>query len=166
MQRAAFPELQGRPRPSRHQRPGRPDRVLIGLKIATFIAACGVLVVMVLLVSSGPSSPTPRANPPRTGTAQAGDDAPSQQSTPTAEQPVAEPPVLRTETAEIKGVPATTSRPSTSTSTPTTTPSRRPRPRLPVVGEPCPGAGMWSVTERFEPVVCYGDSSPRWRRVF
>lgn len=163
MQRAAFPELQGRPRPPRHRRPDRPDRVLTGLKIATFVAACGVLAVMVLLFVGGPSHPAPRANPPRTGAAQVGDDAPSQQPTPTAEQPVVEPPALRTETAEIKGAPATSQSP---TSTPTTKPPRKPRQSLPVVGEPCQQQGMWAMTENFEPVVCYGDSPARWRRVF
>lgn len=162
MQRAAFPELQGRPRPPRHRRPNKPDRVLRGLKIATFVAACGVLGVMVLLVTGDPSSPAPRAHP-KTGTAQAGDDAPRQQPAPPTGQPVVEPPALRTETAEIKGAAET---PKPPTSTPTTKPSKRPRTRVPDVGEPCPQQGMWSMTENFEPVVCYGDSPPRWRRVF
>lgn len=163
MQRAAFPELQGRPRPPSHRRQAKPDRVLLGLKIATFVAACGVLAMMVLLVTGGPSNPASRANPPKAATGQVGDDAPRQQPAPTAEQPVAEPPALRTETAEIKGAPSTSKAPKP-TSVPVTTP-RRQQP-TPVVGEPCPQMGMWSMTENFEPVVCYGDSPPRWRRVF
>ncbi len=162
MQRAAFPELQGQPRPPRHRRPAKPDRVLTGLKIATFVAACGVIGVLVLLATSGPSKPASRANPPKAGTGQVGDDAPRQQPTPTAEQPVVEPPALRTETAEIKGAPATSTAPR-SAPHPTTTP---PRQQLPVVGEPCPQPGMWSMTREFEPVFCYGDAPPRWRRVF
>jgi hypothetical protein len=161
MQRAAFPELQGRPRPPRHRRPEKPDGVLRGLKIATFVAALGVLGVVVLLTTSSPSKPAARANPPKVVTGQVGDDAPRQQP-PTSVQPVVEPPALRTETAEITRVP--TSKPPTST--PSTKPPKPPKGRPPVVGEPCPQQGMWAMTDNFEPVVCYGDSPPRWRKVF
>src|SRR5262249_1904091 len=51
MQRAAFPELLGRPRPPSHRRPERSDRVLAGLKVATFVAAAGLLGVIILLIT-------------------------------------------------------------------------------------------------------------------
>ena len=76
MQRADFPELQGRPHPSRHRRQEKPDRVLIALKAATFLAACGVIGVIVLLASGGAEPAAPAANPPKIVKGQLGDDAP------------------------------------------------------------------------------------------
>ena len=164
MQRAAFPELQGRQRPPRHRRQDKPDRVLIGLKIATFFAACGVLGVIILLAGGGPDKPTPgRAAPPKIVTGQLGDDAPRPIATPTTPKIAVEPPALRTETTEITGAPTTSKTPRPAAAAPTST---SPAPGLPVIGEPCATPGTWSMTANYEPVYCYGDGPPRWRRVF
>jgi hypothetical protein len=163
MQRAAFPELQGRPRPSRHRRQDKPDRVLIGLKIATFFAACGVVGVIVLLVGGGPDKAAPAATPPKGVTGQLGDDAPRPLPTPTTPKMAVEPPALRTETTEITQVPTTSKAPRQAPPAPAAT---TPTPGLPVVGEPCPTPGMWSMTANYEPVYCYGDGTPRWHRIF
>lgn len=166
MQRAAFPELRGRPRPSRHRRQEKPDRVLITLKIATFLAACGVIGVIVLLAVGGPDPAAPAAAPPKIVKGQLGDDAPQTPSTSVTPNAV-EPPALRTETAEITRTPTPTPTSTSSTSSkPKKTVEPTPAPGLPVVGEPCPEPGMWSVTANYEPVYCYGNSPPRWRRVF
>jgi hypothetical protein len=161
MQRADFPELQGRQRPSGHQRPGKPDRVLIALKVATFMAACGVLGVIVLLALGGPGPASPAAAPPKIIKGQLGDDAPQTIPTPATPKAVVAPPALRTETAEITRTPTSSKLPA-----PTTQPPVPPAPSLPAVGQPCAQPGMWSVTPNFEPVFCSGDSPPRWRRVF
>jgi len=162
MQRAAFPELQGRPRPSRHRRPDKPDRVLIALKIATFLAACGVIGVIVLLTVGGTGPAAPAAAPPKIVKGQVGDDAPRTIPTPETPAAVVAPPVLSTETTEITRSPT-----SSRTAPPArNAPPAAPAPRLPVVGEPCPSPGMWSLTQNYEPVYCYGDAPPRWRRVF
>jgi hypothetical protein len=163
MQRAAFPELQGRPRPSRHRRQDKPDRVLIGLKIATFLAACGVIGVIVLLAVGGPGRPTPAAAPPKIVTGQLGDDAPQTIPTPTTPKVAIAPPALRTETTEFTQAPTTSRSPRPA---PPASPVTPPAQGLPVVGEPCPAPGMWSMTANYEPVYCYGGTPPRWRRVF
>jgi hypothetical protein len=163
MQRAAFPELQGRQRPSRHRRQDRPDRVLIGLKIATFLAACGVLGVIVLLAGGGSDSASPVGAPPKIIKGQLGDDAPQTIPTPVTPKAVVAPPALRTETAEITRTPSASKTPKPPRTAPPTT---APAPSLPSVGDPCPEPGMWSVTANYEPVFCYGNAPPRWRRVF
>ena len=161
MQRAAFPELQGRPRPSRHRRQDKPDRVLIGLQIATFVAACGLVGVVILLAIGNSDKPVPAAATPRTPTGQSGDDAPRTIPTPSTPTAIVAPPALRTETTEITRVPPTTPKAKPAPpAKPATSPS------LPRVGEPCAEPGMWSVTASYEPVFCYGDAPPRWRRVF
>ena len=163
MQRAAFPELQGRPRPSRHRRQDRPDRVLIGLKIATFVAACGLVGVIVLLMGGGSDVATSAAAPPKIGTGQSGDDAPRSTPTPVTPKAAIDPPALRTETGEITRAPTSSKHPRPTSTTPTTT---APAPRVPAVGEPCPEPGAWSMTPNFEPVYCPVDGTPRWHRVF
>lgn len=161
MQRAAFPELQGRPR-TRHRRQNKPDGVLIFLKFATLIVACG-LVAVVILLTGGTDGPRPVAAPPKASTGQTGDDAPGTSTmTPPSSVPVMAPPELRTEVAEITRVaPATTSK----APRPSPTPQNPPQ-NFAVVGHPCPDPGMWSVTANYEPVFCYGNSPPRWRKVF
>ncbi|MCA1847018.1 MAG: hypothetical protein LC792_28265, partial [Actinobacteria bacterium] len=108
MQRAAFPELQGRPRPYRHQRPERPDRVLIGLKVATCVAAAGLLGVIVMLATAGGTAPAARNSPavPKI-VPSPGDDAPGAGPTTTAPTQI-DPPALQNDTAEIAGQPTTT----------------------------------------------------------
>lgn len=161
MQRAAFPELQGRQRPSRHRRQGGPDRILIALKVATFAAACGVLGVIILLARGGAGPVSPAAAPPKIIKGQLGDDAPQTIPAPATPKAVVAPPALRTETAEITRTPTSSKRPA-----PATQPPAPPAPSLPAVGQPCPQPGMWSVTPNYEPVFCTSDSPPRWRRVF
>jgi hypothetical protein len=163
MQRAAFPELQSRPRPSRHRRQDKPDRVLIGLKIATFLAACGLVGVIILLTVGGSQRPHPVAAQPKAPTGQTGDDAPRTTPTPTEHPPVVAPPALRTEVAEITKTQTTPKAPKPA---PPAQPGNPGPQNLPVVGQPCPEPGMWSVTANYEPVFCYGNSPPRWRKVF
>jgi hypothetical protein len=163
MQRAAFPELQGRPRASRHRRPERADRVLIGLKVATCVAAAGLLAVVVLLITAGTGAPAAKRSPsvPRIPS---GDDA-SATTTTTAIAP----PELRSDTAEIAGAAptTTTSQPRRSTRTPK--PPRQPNIDFAVVGERCSSPGAFSVTREYEPVMCLRRSptaEPRWAPVF
>lgn len=162
MQRAAFPELQGRPLPSRHRRQDKPDRVLIGLKIATFVAACGLVGVVILLTAGGSDRPTQAAGVPKAPTGQSGDDAPRTSPTVSTPKAVVAPPALRTETTQITQAPAAPKPPRPAP----THVTAQPAPNLPVVGQPCTEPGMWSVTANYEPVFCYGDAPPRWRRVF
>lgn len=162
MQRADFPELQGRPR-TRHRRQDKPDRVLILLKFATLVVACG-LVAVVILITGGTDQPRPAAAPPRIPTGQTGDDAPRTTTTvpTTTAPPVIAPPALHTEVASItRAAPATTSSKAPKPPNP-----QNPPPNFAVIGHPCPEPGMWSVTADYQPAFCYGNSPPRWRKVF
>jgi hypothetical protein len=167
MQRAAFPELQGQPRPSRHRKPERPDRILIGLKVATGIAAAGLLTVVVLLISAGVEAPAANRSPavPKI-VPSPGDDAPAATTTSTQLQP----PDLQSDTQEIAGQPA----PTTTSRSPRPTRTQKPPPRQPgfefaVIGERCPKPGAFSITKESEPVMCFRRSptdEPRWLPVF
>lgn len=167
MQRAAFPELQGRPRPRRHRRQPQSDRVVVGLKIATALAFAGLVGVIVLWanVTSNVADPAPIR--PRVPSGQF-DDAPATTTTtgPTVGHLI-QGPDLRTETANIVGTASPTTPPPTSSRGRHTRPPRTTQPGfgLPEVGGACPAAGMYSFTRGFEPVVCQGNP-PVWRRVF
>ena len=162
MQRAAFPELQGRARPRRHRRAAKPDRVLVVLKIATAIAAAGLVGVIILL--TGGHDTASSAKRPAGSTGQSGDDATAEQ-TPSTQQLVIDPPALLTETASI-AAPRTT------------TESKPPKPAPPkptqnqgfaVVGQRCQNPGAFSVTSDYQPVVCMNDKPngpDRWHPVF
>lgn len=178
MQRAAFPELRGSERPRRHRRKDRPDRVLVGLKIATSLAAAGLVgVVVLLLVSSGGDSREASVAPPAVPTiipATPDDDAPGFQPNETTSLTVLDPPALRTETAEIAASPPPPPPPppasTTSQPAPTTTrSSRRADFQFAVIGEHCGDPGAISVTEDYEPVMCARRSPrdrPRWVPMF
>jgi hypothetical protein len=169
MQRAAFPELQGRPPRPRHRRPQKPDRVLLGLKIATFLAAGGLIGIIVLLASSTLPNQVavPAENPPTQG--QSGDDAPRPVPTTSTEPLAIAPPALRTETARIDGRPAAPPTSRKAAPPPIEQPARPPARTFPVIGEPCSPPGTWSVTREYQPVVCASTrpgEKPRWYRVF
>jgi hypothetical protein len=166
MQRAAFPELQGRPRPFRHRRPERPDRVLIGLKVATCVAAAGLLTVIVLLATAGGNTPAARNSPavPKI-VPSPGDDAPG--STTTTVPAQIDPPELQNDTAEIAGQPTTTNRPPKTSKT--QRPPRQPGFDFAVIGERCSNPGSFSVTREFQAVMCVRRSptdEPRWTPMF
>jgi hypothetical protein len=164
MQRVAFPELQGRPRPRRHRKQTKPDRVVVGLKVATALAAAGLLTVILLWANGTSDVADPAPVHPRVPSGQF-DDAPATTTTGPSVGHLIQGPDLRTETANIVGT-ATPAPPTTSrghhTKPPRTTP---PGFGLPEVGATCPAAGMYSITEEFQPVVCQGNP-PVWRRVF
>jgi hypothetical protein len=164
MPRPAFPELQGRPRATRHRRQAKPDRVLLGLKIATFLAACGFIAVVVLLAGKASSdNATPRPPAPKPDTSQPSDDA----TPPTPVPAAVDPPALRTEMTSLTGKPAPP--PSAAPAPkPTTEPSQPPDLIFAVIGQPCPEPGRWSFTRDYQPVVCASSppgSQPRWHRV-
>jgi hypothetical protein len=162
MQRAAFPELQGRPRPRRHRRKDKRDRVLTGLKLATFVAAAGLLGVLVLLATTGLQSQSADRSP-SVPKFTPGDDGPNYQPVPTTT--TIDPPALNTDSAAIVGQPTTTTtpRPPRTSSKP---PQHQPPPiQFAVIGQRCNSPGAFSVTKDYQPVVCYrrfpGDD-PRW----
>jgi hypothetical protein len=174
MQRAAFPELQGRPRPPRHRRPARPnqpnrsDRILIGLKVATFVAAAGLLGVIILLFTAGTNDPVATQAPaiPKI-VPSPGDDAPGTGPTTTPTQIA--PPDLQNETAEIAGRPAITSTNRPPKPSRTTNPPRSTGFNFAVIGGHCSNPGSFSVTREHQPVLCMRRSpvdEPRWVPVF
>lgn len=149
---------------TRHRRQNKPDRVLIALKVATFLAAAGLVGLIILWASgSGPDKAAPRPTSPTPVITQPGDDAP-----PTTTVTTIEPPALRTETSTIALKPPPPP-PNTPKPPPSTRPTEPPGINFPVVGQPCPEPGMWSVTSNYEPVVCASNppgSQPRWIPVF
>jgi type IV secretory pathway VirB10-like protein len=167
MQRAAFPELQGRPRPPRHRRASeKSDRVLPWLKAATVVAAAGLLGVVILLATAGGGESTARRSPTVPTIIPGGSDDGSRPAT-TTPVPTMNPPVLLTETAEIAVTPppATT---SSSQPRPTSPQPRTPEFQFAVIGEKCTPVGAFSVTRERQPVVCArrrGDGG-RWVPMF
>lgn len=164
MQRAAFPELHGRPRPRRHRRQAEPDRVLIGLKIATFLAAAGLIGVIILLASAGGNGAAGRV--PAQQRIGSGDDARPNEPAPTTPPTVIEPPAMRTETSYIAGTPPPPPPPPPKRPRPPTT---SPDPQFAVIGERCPQRGMFYFTKDRQPVMCYSptpNEPPTWRPVF
>lgn len=165
MQRAAFPELQGATRPRRHRRSDRRDRVLTGLKIATFVAAAGLLGVIILLATTGIQDNTADRSP-SVPKFTPGDDGPKYQPVPTTT--TIDPPALNTDTAEIAGHPpvTTTTHPPKTTSKP---PRRPPTFDFAVIGAKCSNPGAFSVTKDYQPVVCFRrfpSDDPRWYPFF
>jgi hypothetical protein len=161
----AFPELKRLPR---HRKPDELDPMLLGLKIATFLAACGLVAVIVLLVAlSGPNSKaTPRHQVPG--------PTPSQPTNTPSAKPVPaafEPPAMRTEmtniSAEPPPPPTRAPKPSAPKPTPPPQPSPppAPQPTYPVAGEPCSNPGTMSRTREGRRVLCASiprGSQPRW----
>jgi hypothetical protein len=150
---------------SRHRRQSEPDRVLLGLKIATVVAAAGLIgLIIVVATGGGTEVASSRPTSPKPPITRPGDDAPT--TTPLRLNP----PELRTETSTIA------IKPPPPSSTPKSRPSTRPPSPAPgpgftfaVVGEPCPEPGVWSVTSDYQPVVCARQSPGRqlrWTPVF
>jgi hypothetical protein len=151
---------------TRHRRQEKPDRVLVGLKIATVVAAAALVGLIIMWARGGGESgeATPRSTAPKPVITQPGDDAPT-----TTTPPRMEPPALRTETSTIALKPPPPS--STSKPRPTTRPPQESGPgfAFAVIGKPCPEPGVWSVTSNYEPVVCASNPpgrQPRWTPVF
>ena len=105
MQRVAFPELQGRPRPRRHRKQTKPDRAVVGLKVATALAAAGLLTVILLWANGTSDVADPAPVHPRVPSGQF-DDAPATTTTGPSVGHLIQGPDLRTETANIVGTPA------------------------------------------------------------
>jgi hypothetical protein len=150
---------------TRHRRQEKPDPVLRWLKIATVVAAAGLVGLTIVLASgAGSDEATPRPVPRKPAITQPSDDAPT-----TTTPPRIDPPALRTETSTIALKPPPPS--STPKPRPTTRPPRQSDPGFDfaVVGKPCPEPGVWSVTSNYEPVVCASQPpgrQPRWTPVF
>lgn len=165
MRRRAYPELHGRPRRRRHRREPERDRILLGLKIGTFLAAAG-LIAMVILLTTGGSDVADRVAEQRIGAeSPPPDDAPpSTAPRPVSPPTVIAPPTVRTETAHIAGPSSTP--PSPSQPPP---PQTAPEPQFAVIGEPCPEVGAFATTRNRESVMCYPPTrggTSRWNRVF
>lgn len=171
MQRVKFPELQGRPR-RRHRKQPHTDRVVLGLKIATFVAAGGLLGVVVLLAGSGQTdrSAAPQATPPTSAPGTSGDDAYEPRQRQTDPPPVIAPPAVQTESSTVapKPKPAATQAPKA--------PAQAAAPQaeavqstVPTIGARCDRPGTFAITGSFQPVVCRGNSPtdpPRWHFPF
>lgn len=165
MQRAASTGSQDRPGP-RHRKADRPDRVLLTLKIATFLAATVLVSSVVLLVTFGDNTQPAagRQSPaiPTITNSQPADDA---SAAPSTEPTTIVAPTMNTETANIVASP--TPPPVPSPSTPPPASSRPPQIRFAVIGDRCDNPGAFSVTRDFQAVVCARQQhgSPRWRPV-
>lgn len=127
-------------------RPTERDRRLVLIRLTTFAVAVAVLGGFALLSGTTREAGSPVAAVTPTTT-------PSRPS-------IVAPPVASTVTSEVvptpPPVPATT---TTTTTTPppppaSTPPPTRREPRFAVVGEPCPRPGRYSLTARYQPVVC------------
>jgi hypothetical protein len=135
---------------SRHRRQSKPDRVLLGLKIATVVAAAGLVSLIIMVAAGGGTEvASPRPTSPDRPSTRPSDDAPA----PT--RPRLNPPELRTETTTIA------IKPPPPSSAPKPRPTTRPPAPAPgpgfafaVIGKPCPEPGTWSVTSDYRPVVC------------
>ncbi|HEU5470863.1 MAG TPA: hypothetical protein VFV67_09440 [Actinophytocola sp.] len=149
----------------RHRKKTEPDRVLLAIKTATFLAAAGLVTGIVLLVNAG-AEPPAAANSgpavPRISPSPPADDAPpSQSGVPTA---IAAP-TLNTETANIVASPPPAP-PAPPASSAASRPSQ-PRFDFAEIGDRCDDPGAFSVTRDYEPVVCARQQrgSPRWRAI-
>ncbi|HET9142198.1 hypothetical protein [Actinophytocola sp.] len=161
MQRAASRTANGR-----HRRPKQSDRVVLALKITTFVLLAGLVGMVVLLFTDEPASrpaagqspAVPTITPSREG------DRPSVAPTEPSVPPVIEEPEMQTRTADIVATPSTTT---------TTSAAPPPQPAPPpiqyaVIGERCDDPGAFSITREQETVMCVRSSrgSFRWRQVF
>lgn len=167
MQRVSSPELQGRPRPRRHRRQPETDRVVVWLKVATALAAAGLLTVILVWANAGSEVADPAPAHPRVPSG-GFDDAPATTTTGPTIGHLIQGPELHTDTANIVGTATPTQAPpSTSGRSHHTRPPRTNQPGfgVPQIGGPCPATGMYSITQDFQPVVCQGNP-PVWRRVF
>ncbi len=153
---------------TRHRRQEKPDRLLVGLKIATVVAAAGLVGLTIMWASGGESGEaTPRPTSPKPAITQPSDDGPTTTTTTTPPSLRMDPPALRTETSTIALQPPPAS--STPKPRPTTRPPQEPGPGFAVIGKPCPEPGVWSVTSDYEPVICASNPPGRqlrWTPVF
>jgi hypothetical protein len=160
MQPAASRTPQGR-----HRRPKRSDRVVLGLKISTFLVAAGLIGMVVLLVTDGADNHSAAGRSPAIPKITSSQSAGAPAAPTETSSPVIEAPEQQTLTEEIVATPPPT------TTTPTSAPPSQPSPppvQFAVIGERCDNPGTFSVTREQEPVMCYRSSRgpSRWRRVF
>ena len=145
------------------QRENQSDRVLVGLKIGTFLAVAVLIGVIVLLVTANvDSQPVSRRSPAVPKITPSGSVAPTTTTTTTT---TVDPPAVLTETTEVGAEPATPSDP------PKPVPRQRQRPgfQFAVIGERCPQPGAFSFTRDHRPVTCARRTpaeQPRWQPVF
>lgn len=127
----------------------RADRTLAVIKLGTFAVAVGLVGVIYLLSGGGESR-------------EAGRPAAAVSMVPTTTPVVVAPPVESTVTSEVVPTPAPPPAPVEEPVPPPAPAPEPPRPaeppprdpRFAVEGEPCPRPGMYSMTERYQPVVC------------
>lgn len=168
MQQVALSEPHGGQRPRRHRRPTKPDRVVVALKIATFLVGAGVIGLIILMATGWPNEVAGRVPvPTEHATDPSGDDAEPYESRSAEPSPTMIAPPVRAETSLVAPKPAP---PSTPKPAPTTPPARQqPGFTFAVIGQPCQEPGSFSVTSNYEPVVCWAEpptDQPRWQRMF
>lgn len=173
MPRLAFEEPKGRPRPKHHRREtaersreSKRDGVVLALKAATFVIVAGLIGAVVLLVTnSGGEEDTAGQSPAVPTIESSGRSAPPTTSPTTTPPTTLVPPVVRSETAQLVPVQPPASTPPSPTQPPPTSPDSR----FAVIGEPCEEPGTYSLTARYEPVICGSDQPsqpPTWHSMF
>jgi len=155
--------------PGRHRRPKRSDRVVLGLKIATFLVVAGLVGVVLLVVTGGAdnhpaadrSPAIPKITPSRVPSSPAAPDE-------TSASPVIEAPELQTQTEVIVAAPPPPTVAPPSPPPPAPPPPPQQRLDFAVIGERCDDPGSFSITREQEPVMCVPSSrgSARWREMF
>lgn len=144
------------------------DKFLLVLTAAVFVVVAGLVSGFLLLPGTEEAAPRRDPTVPTiSDSGQAGQLEPRRgsSSTATSRPPAIAPPVVGTETAKV--VPAPPAKPQPP---PRTRPRTRPEPqRFAVLGRPCERPGAYSLTRRYEPVVCWPDARtdrPTWQRLF
>lgn len=141
---------------TKHRQKSNRDRALITLKVATFAVAALLVGGVVLVVSSGGEDDPGRSSPP-VPTIESSDTA--SPTTPTTVPTSPTPPVAVGNSATAQ-VTVTTTPPSLPVPDPGTQgptgPTDEPGNGFAVIGEPCPQAGSYGITEDYYPVVCTG----------
>lgn len=167
MEQVALSEPHGGQRPRRHRRPTKPDRVVVALKIATFLVGAAVIGLIILMATGWPNEVAGRVPVPTEHATDPSDDD-AEPYEPAEPSPTMIAPPAHAETSLVAPQPAP---PSTPKPTPTTPPARPQQPgfTFAAIGQPCQEPGSFSVTSTYEPVVCWAEpptDQPRWQRVF
>lgn len=162
MLRQRLPEGLRRPR---HRRRGQPDRVLLGLKLATVLAAGGLIGVLIVLANGMHEA----AAPPLTIAPVPSSSAPTDDAGPST--------LTRPTSGDLAPVSAESSLPALRPAPPneprrtkpTTTTRQASWPDLATVGERCHTPGTYAVTGSVQLVVCRSEpppDPPRWQPIF
>ena len=164
MPRLVFEEPKGGPaktESAKHRRETRRDNVVVVLKAATFALVIALVGAGILLATAG-GEPEQEADAPAVPEISAS-NPPVTTTTPPAAIVA---PEVRSHTAVI----TPTAVPTTTQPTPPPGNTRPPgrEDRFAVVGRPCDTPGVYSFTERYEPVICAERPNGKavWRPVF